>query len=214
MHPFMRACSAVVFCSVFLVACSDNRAENGSSLPTDVQKTSQLKQPESSPALPSLLAEIDQLEKQCPKLMSGLQAGNPSCDVLLLKLSQAGKMGWCWGSPGATDTNGRPQKWVPCETVMQKAPSAPAPSPQTLSRRWFAHDINHSQCIEVDSPAAKMRSIQSYGQHAQSADLPNGGVEIEREIGGGRSEVFTFYPSMDACISTLPRSQSIPSRYE
>lgn len=214
MHPFLRACSAVVLGSVFLVACSENRAEKGSSLPTDAQKTSQLKQPESSPALPSLLAEIDQLEKQCPKLMSGLQSGNPSCDVMLQKVIRAGEMGWCWGSPDAIDANGRSQKWVSCETVMPKASSVPAPSAQTQSRRWFAHNINHSQCIEADSPAAKMRSIQSYGQHARSADLPNGGVEVEREIGDGRSEVFTFYPSMEICISTLPRSQSIPSRYE
>jgi hypothetical protein len=203
-----------VFGLVSLAACSDNRVEKGSSAPPSAPKANQIKQPEISPKLPSLLAEIDQLEKQCPKLMSGLQAGNPSCDVMLQKLIRAGEVGWCWGSPGATDAEGRPQRWVKCETVASKAPPVPAPSPQTLSRKWFAHNINHSQCIEADSPASMMRSIQSYGQKAQSADLPNGGVEIERDIGGGRVEVFTFYPSMDICISTLPRSQSIPSRYE
>ncbi|MCL1962338.1 MAG: hypothetical protein FWG56_11350 [Desulfovibrionaceae bacterium] len=80
--------------------------------------------------------------------------------------------------------------------------------------RWFAHDLNHSVCIESESPADRIREIQSYGVIAKSRDLPGGAVEVSEPINSRQERVRTYYPSMSTCEASLPQSQAVPSRYE
>ncbi|MFE1574406.1 hypothetical protein ACFIQG_21840 [Comamonas odontotermitis] len=83
-----------------------------------------------------------------------------------------------------------------------------------VKRQWYGRNINKSACIESDSPADKIRDIQSFGQYARTHDLAGGAVEVEHDLPGGRSEVWTFFPSMAACEATLPRNGAVNSRYE
>lgn len=92
------------------------------------------------------------------------------------------------------------------------ASSGPVVTPG--GRRWFGQDINHSNCLQSGSPADKIREFQYFGTSAKTTDLAGGAVEVEVDIGSGRSEVWTFYPSLDACRAALPRSQGIDPKYE
>lgn len=81
-------------------------------------------------------------------------------------------------------------------------------------KQWYSHDINHANCISSPSPADKIRETQSWGQTAKTNDLPSGAVEVEVEIGNGKSQVWTFYRSPESCETSLPRVQKIDSKYE
>lgn len=55
--------------------------------------------------------------------------------------------------------------------------------------------------------------IQDYGKQAKVVDLPNGAVEVAEQSNSLEEQVWTYYPSEEACTSALPRSQPIPSKY-
>lgn len=102
----------------------------------------------------------------------------------------------------------KPQK------TQEPTPAQESDVPPGRSGRWFAANVSHSSCHASMSPADKVREIQDFGKYAKVNDLPRGVVEVEQEIGGGRAEVWTFYPSKMACESALPRSQAINPKYE
>lgn len=85
---------------------------------------------------------------------------------------------------------------------------------QPSKRQWYGRNINKSACIEAESPADKIRDVQSWGEYARTNNLASGVVEVERDLRGGRTEVWTFFPSRAACEASLPRNGDINSRYE
>lgn len=123
-----------------------------------------------------------------------------ACKMLQDNLAEMRRLGYCTGS---SDFKG---VWLPCVQV--------ATLPEPTKRQWYGADINKSSCIAAQSPADKIRDIQSFGERASTNDLRGGAVEVARELRGGRSEVWTFYPSMEACEAALPRNQRINPRYE
>lgn len=96
--------------------------------------------------------------------------------------------------------------------AMMAAVEVQAPAP--AKREWFGRDINKASCIRSESPADKMRDIQSWGEYARATDIAGGAVEVARDLRGGRTEVWTFFPNLAACQASLPRNQGISSRYE
>lgn len=79
---------------------------------------------------------------------------------------------------------------------------------------WYAQDINHSHCIQTRSPADRIREIQYEGKRPKTHDLPGGAVEVEMDLDGWKSQVWTYYRTMESCQAALPRSQAIDSKYE
>lgn len=79
---------------------------------------------------------------------------------------------------------------------------------------WWRATINKNACEESPkSPAEDMRDIQSYGRFAKTTDLANGGVEVGYD--SSANYYYTrYYASQQSCLSSLPRAQSVPSRYE
>lgn len=98
--------------------------------------------------------------------------------------------------------------------VAQRQELAQVSPAQPQKRQWYGMDTNKASCIESNSPADKMREIALFGQQPGTKDLSSGAVEVSRELSRGRTEVWTFYPTMDACSSSLPRNKPINSRYE
>lgn len=90
----------------------------------------------------------------------------------------------------------------------------PVSDDRSGEREWFAHNINHSNCISSQSPAQRMRDLQSWGKIPRVTDLTSGAVEVEADIGYGRTEVWTYYRSMPACVASLPKSMHIDRKYE
>lgn len=120
-------------------------------------------------------------------------------DALYTKIEKAG---WCWGPQAAA---GFEKHWTPCSDDQRK----PA------KKAWFVFDVNRTTCFQSkSSPADRIRTIQEYGEYAQVYDLPGGAVEVGEDIGGGRTQVWTYYSAMDKCIASLPRSKAINSKYE
>lgn len=76
-------------------------------------------------------------------------------------------------------------------------------------RTWYAHDLNHQNCIVVRSPADRIRDEQDSGNDVKTNDLPGGAVEVS-----SYESVWTYYRTSDACIASLPSSQNIQSEYE
>lgn len=187
----LAGCAALLF-----VACTDNTTKDPHAKLLGEDK-------------PAILYEIDALNDRCRGGSGDDPKTEDACRKRELKIDEAQRQGWCWGPMHAI---GADKRWMRCRDDSGGVAADSAPVLPT--REWFAHNINHSQCIQANSPASRIRSIQENGQVARTADLPNGGVEVERDIGGGRSEVFTFYPSMATCIASLPRSHAIPGRYE
>lgn len=123
-----------------------------------------------------------------------------ACKLMQDGLAEIRRLGYC---SVQADMQGQ---WLPCDQV--------AALQEPAKRQWYGADINKSGCIAAQSPADKIRDIQSFGERASTNDLRSGAVEVSRELRGGRSEVWTFYPSMEACEAALPRNQRINPRYE
>lgn len=105
----------------------------------------------------------------------------------------------------------KPENGAETSAIVQQVSAPPAPP---AKRQWFGRNPSKSSCLEVDSPADKIREIQMFGQNATTNDLARGVVEVERALGDGRAEVWTFFPTMTQCEASLPRNQSISNRYE
>lgn len=76
-------------------------------------------------------------------------------------------------------------------------------------RTWYAHDLNHQDCIVVRSPADRIRDEQDWGRDVTTNDLPGGAVEVSSS-----GSVWTYYRTSESCIASLPGSQNIRSEYE
>ncbi|MET4576751.1 hypothetical protein [Ottowia thiooxydans] len=186
----------------------------------------------------ALLSEIDTLNDLCRGGSGSTPKTSQACEKRDDKSLEAEKRGWCWGPQAAIGAN---QHWMRCsdDKTTENAPAtfrdAAASSgtsgrstamPETgdsqlavqatapAKRQWFGRNPSKSSCLEVDSPAEKIREIQSFGQYATTNDLAGGVIEVERPLGGGRAEVWTFFPTMAQCMASLPRNQGINSRYE
>jgi hypothetical protein len=127
--------------------------------------------------------------------------GMAACEKRDHLMQQAEKAGYCWGPQEAF---GYEKHWIKCSEDPANAPK----------RQWFAHDLNHASCMRSPSPADKIREIQEFGQTAKTNDLSSGAVEVEVDIGNGKSQVWTFYRSPESCEASLPKSQKIDSKYE
>lgn len=114
-------------------------------------------------------------------------------------MEQIERRGWCWGPEDAISAD---KHWIRCTDQRRSS-----------GRQWFGATINKSDCISTSSPADRIRMIQENGQRAGVTEKPGGAVEVGYETPGG-FEYWTYYPSMQACIASLPRSQTIPLRYE
>lgn len=91
---------------------------------------------------------------------------------------------------------------------VQKTAESAAPA------RWYGADLNKTTCIAGPSPADRARFLQEAGEEAKTRDLPDGGVEVGSFDGAGNFRYWTLYRSQSVCISALPRSQPILSKYE
>lgn len=160
-------------------------------------------------ALLPILGEIDKLHEQCPQTMSGLQEGVPGCEEKLKKMIEATRMGWCLGE--SRMVYGREQHWQRCEDPSKVVAEARAPEP--TKRQWFSHNINHSQCIEGNSPASIIRDEQGQGRNVKVEDLADGVVEVQVDT-GRVYEIYRFYRTLGACVASLPRSHPIAGKYE
>lgn len=149
-----------------------------------------------NPSIQFLLEEIDQANDKC--------RGGPdkvACDKRGRLMQEAEKAGWCWGPQ---DEVGYKQRWIQCSN-----------DPARITKsQWYAHDINHAHCMASPSPADKIREIQEFGKTPRTNDLATGSVEVELDIGNGKSEVWTFYRTIESCDRSLPRSKKIESKYE
>lgn len=94
--------------------------------------------------------------------------------------------------------------------VMADSGSAAASPP---ARQWYTPDVNFTRCFKSRSPAERIHMIQDYGKHPKVVDLPGGAVEVAEQTTTTQEEVWTYYPSEEACTAALPRSQRIPNRY-
>ncbi len=156
---------------------------------------------EAADSLPPLLQELDIANSKCRGLPGDSTEGKVACEKRGRLMQEAERTGWCWGPQGVY---GYEKHWIKC-----------IDDPANVSKsQWFAHDINHAQCINSISPADKIREIQSFGKMAQTNDIAAGAVEVEVNIGNGKSEVWTFYRSVELCEKSLPRSQKINAKYE
>ncbi|WP_248800608.1 hypothetical protein [Pseudomonas sp. MWU13-2105] len=82
-------------------------------------------------------------------------------------------------------------------------------------RIWYAQDLNHRHCIASLSPADQIRDEQHAGHHVETKDLPGRAVEVDSYAqDGDHYTAWTFYRDGEACINSLPGSQSIRSDYE
>lgn len=99
-----------------------------------------------------------------------------------------------------------PQAQTPAAQPESATASPPAP-------QWYAADVNFTRCIRSRSPADRIRMIQEYGKSPRVTDLQNGAVEVAEQTTTSDEQVWTYYPSEEACTAALPRSQPIPSRY-
>lgn len=84
---------------------------------------------------------------------------------------------------------------------------------QASARQWYSPDLSFTRCNRSRTPADRIQMIQDYGKQAKVVDLPNGAVEVAEQSNSLEEQVWTYYPSEEACTSALPRSQPIPSKY-
>ena len=148
-----------------------------------------------------LLQEIDKANSKCRSLPSDSNEGTEACSNRDRLMQQAERAGWCWGPQEAY---GYEKHWIKC-----------VDDPARMAKhQWFAHDVNHAHCQKSRSPADKIRELQDFGKIAQTNDIAAGAVEVEVNIGNGKSEVWTFYRTSESCEASLPRSQKIDSKYE
>ena len=85
---------------------------------------------------------------------------------------------------------------------------------QMNSRQWFVFDVNRTGCFESNtSPADRIRDLQSWGEYAKAKEGADGTVEVGHDTSNGY-EYWTFFRTLTACKSSLPKSQAIPSRFE
>lgn len=152
-----------------------------------------------APAQPPILTEIDRVNDTCRGADEKIAAS--ACEKRDALIADAEKQGWCWGPREAI---GADQHWIQCSDDPARAPK----------RQWFALDINHTHCMQSASPADRVRELSSFGRQASPRDLPSGGVEVESEMGNGKSEVWTYYRTEEACTASLPGHQKIDSKYE
>ncbi len=183
------------------VACTDNgapktQATQGGSPASVAQAAKSTAHDE-----PPWLQEIDQANSKCRDMPGDSAEGMAACEKRDRLAQEAEKAGWCWGPQEAF---GYEKHWIRCSEDPARLPK----------RQWFAHDLNHANCMKSPSPADKIREIQEFGQMAKTVDLPSGAVEVEVDIGNGRSQVWTFYRSPESCEASLPRSQKIDGKYE
>ncbi|MBC3874464.1 hypothetical protein [Undibacterium flavidum] len=153
------------------------------------------------PSIKQIIHDINEVNNKCRGLPGDSVEGKTACekrDELMLKVERAG---WCWGPEEAP---GSQKNWIKCNDDPARAPK----------RQWYAHDINHSDCVTSSSPADKIRNFQEFGQVPITRDLPNDAVEVEIEIGNGKSQVWTFYRSLNECTASLPKSHKIDKKYE
>jgi hypothetical protein len=148
-----------------------------------------------------VIAQINALAAACTN-----DSKSDACRQIHEKEKEMNRLGYCLDPHSKSGV-------TRCEQQTSNAPdTAPAPAP--TKNQWYGRDINKTSCIESGSPASKIRDIQSYGQYATTKDLAGGMVEIEWNIGDGRSEVWTFFPTLSLCEASLPLNQGVPSRYE
>lgn len=102
----------------------------------------------------------------------------------------------------------------PGDRALVAASEASLDSNERQLKGWYSQDVNHAHCIETRSPADKIREIQAEGRQATTRDRAAGAVEVEMDLGGWNSEVWTFFRTMASCQAALPRSQAIASKYE
>jgi hypothetical protein len=152
-----------------------------------------------APARPPILSEIDLINDTC-RGGSG-KVAESACEKRDALMADAEKQGWCWGP---RDAIGADKHWIQCRDDPARAPK----------RQWFAHDINHTHCMQSGSPADKVRELSSFGRQASPRDLSSGAVEVESEMGNGKSEVWTYFRTEEACLASLPGHQKIDSKYE
>jgi hypothetical protein len=193
MKPRMRTLFAllVLGAAIFNVACTDNGAAHE---PQTVHGNGTGDEH-------LLLREIDQASTKCRSMPGDSTDGMAACEKRDRLVQEAEKAGWCWGPQ---ESFSHEKHWIRCSETPNRTPK----------RLWFAHDLNHVSCIQVPSPADKIREIQGFGQIAKTSDLPSGTVEVEVDIGGGRSQVWTFYRTQESCETSLPRLKKIDGKYE
>ena len=200
----MRVFVAILVTSVAIInlACTDNSPpvikpnQDGSLASAAPQITEDTQR-----AIPPLIQEIEQTNDNCRDLPGDSTEGIAACEKRDRLMQEAEKTGWCWGPQEAY---GYEKHWIQCSEDPARMPK----------RQWFAHDINHAYCMESLSPADKIRELYEFGQMPKTNDLTAGAVEVEVNIGNGKSQVWTFYRSADSCEATLPRNQKIDGKYE
>lgn len=147
----------------------------------------------------ALMQEIDTANNTCRGMPGMSKESVEACDKRDQLMAEAENAGLCWGPQ---DVSGAEKHWIRCS------------DDPSFVKAWYSHDLNHANCIESGSPAAKMRLIMDAGKQPKVLDLPNGTVEVQDEMGNGRTVVWTFYGSMESCTKSLPRSKTIDKKYE
>ncbi|WP_298151014.1 hypothetical protein [Flavobacterium sp.] len=183
------------FLACILCSCSDKVSVN-ENLPTPKLETSSQA---ASKSHASLISEIEAANSTCRDKPGMSKESVDACDKRDQLMIEAENADLCWGPQSAI---GADRHWIKCS----EDPGYVKP--------WFSHDLNHAKCIASDSPATRMRSIMDSGKEPKVLDLPNGAVEVQNDIGNGKTVVWTFYRSMDLCVKSLPRSKSIDKKYE
>lgn len=78
---------------------------------------------------------------------------------------------------------------------------------------WHVANRNNRACVDIGSPADKIRSLQDAGIKTEVKDLSGGNVQVGH-YEGGTFNYWTFYKTREACMAALPAGQPVPSRYE
>ena len=188
---------ACLFCSCLLFGCNGRDAAEASR--ESVRERTTPASLEFQKEDKALADRVAVLNGQCRDGRGDDERTMAACDQRDNLMAQVERRGWCWGPE---DASGADKRWIRCTDQRQSS-----------NRQWFGATINKSDCINTSSPAERIRMIQENGQRASVSEKPSGTVEVGYETPLG-FEYWTYYPSMQLCIASLPRSQAIPSRYE
>lgn len=186
-----------MICSL-IAGCTDNSSVNVKQV---IDRDSRVIVPQSDPStyhVEKLIDEINRLDEIC---RGGSDMSSADCIKRNSLFEEAEKLNACWGPLNEISAN---KRWMKCS-------DDPAHSPK---RQWYAHDINHVNCVESLSPADRIRDLQSQGRTPQVRDLKSGAVEVVNDIGNSQSMVWTFFPTIEACDMSLPKNRMIDRKYE
>lgn len=188
---------ACIFCCCLLLGCNGRDAAKASRESVRERSTSASLVFQNEDKV--LIDRVAVLNDQCHGGPGDDERTMAACVQRDKLMEQVERRGWCWGPEDAISAD---KHWIRCTDQRRSS-----------DRQWFGTTINKSDCISTSSPADRIRMIQENGQHAGVTEKPGGVVEVGYDTPRG-FEYWTYYPSMQACISSLPQSQAIPRRYE